>query len=238
MSFQTKNFSYRTMPFGEFIDTINSPDTKELLYLRSLSVSNPTSTPSNLHDDFPSIAQDFTIPPELQFAKENQHSSPLRISSKQVGMWLHFDVMANILCHISGTKLFRLYPPMDVTKLSFPPGASSSSIENPFEPDTCPEDAHPMEVILNPGDVLFIPELWPHAALPLGPCVAVNVFFRSLDKGYSSGRDLYGNRDLAAYEKGRTFVGRILKEFEELPSAARRFYMERLADELAALAKS
>lgn len=236
MSFHTKNFSYKNMTFGDFMDAITSESPSENLYLRSLSSSSPKTDPAKLAQDFPSLAEDFTIPPELQFAKDHEHSSPLRISTKEIGMWLHFDVMANLLCHIRGTKRFKVYPPTDITKLSFPPSASSSTIENPFDPELEPDGVHPMETILKPGDVLFIPELWPHAAYPLEPCVAVNVFFKSLERGYSSGKDIYGNRDLAAYEKGRTMIGRISKEFERLPSAARRFYMERLADELANMA--
>lgn len=235
MSFQSKNFAYKTLLFSEFIDTAFDTAADDHLYLRSLSSSNPTTEPAKLIEDFPCIAGDFSIPPELEFVKANEHSSPLRISSTGVGMWLHFDVMANVLCHIRGTKRLRVYPPSDVTRLSFPPGASSSTI-NPFTEGDI-EYTTPMEAILKPGDVLYLPELWPHAVLPLEPCVAVNVFFKSLQKGYSLGRDVYGNRDLAAYEKGRGMVGRIARDFEGLPSSARRFYMERLADELAGMAK-
>lgn len=235
MSFQSKNFTYKTLSFGGFIDTAFDPAADEYLYLRSLSSSAPTTEPAKLSEDFAGIANDFSLPSELGFVKENEHSSPLRISSKEVGMWLHFDVMANVLCHIRGTKRFRVYPPSNVTRLAFLPGASSSTI-NPFTEGDI-DYTNPMETTLKPGDVLYIPELWLHAALPLEPCIAVNVFFKSLQKGYSSGRDVYGNRDLAAYEKGRGMVGRIAREFDGLPSSARKFYMERLADELADMAR-
>ena len=62
--------------------------------------------------------------------------------------------------------------------------------------------------------------------------VAVNVFFRDLQTGYSAGRDVYGNRDLAAYEKGRQDIARIAKSFDRLPGEIRSFYLSRLADEL------
>ena len=43
---------------------------------------------------------------------------------------------------------------------------------------------------------------------------------------------MYGNRDVQAYEKGRLDVAKIARSFEGLPVSMRRFYLERLADEL------
>jgi tRNA wybutosine-synthesizing protein 4 len=92
---------------------------------------------------------------------------------------------------------------------------------------------HPHEAILGPGDVLFLPALWLHTASPTdGVSIAVNVFFRSLESGYAPGKDVYGNRDLQAYEKGRQDITRIAKSFSGLPEDARKFYILRLGEEL------
>jgi tRNA wybutosine-synthesizing protein 4 len=92
---------------------------------------------------------------------------------------------------------------------------------------------HPHEAILRPGDVLFLPALWLHTASPTeGVSIAVNVFFRNLESGYAAGKDVYGNRDLQAYEKGRQDVARIAKSFSSLPEDARSFYILRLGEEL------
>jgi tRNA wybutosine-synthesizing protein 4 len=82
--------------------------------------------------------------------------------------------------------------------------------------------------------VLFLPPLWLHTATPTSnTSIAVNVFFKDLDGGaYASGRDVYGNRDLAVYEKGRQDVARMTNAFQKLPADAREFYLLRLADEL------
>ncbi|KAI5795572.1 leucine carboxyl methyltransferase-like protein 2 [Geopyxis carbonaria] len=231
MSFQHKNFSYKTTSFGDFIDAaFESPNSR--LYFRSLSVTKPNSAPAALAEDFPTLAPDFVLPSALTMAIEHQHSSPLRISSAGVGMWVHYDGMANVLCHIRGRKLFRLYPPSDVTRLSFPHGASTSTIRDIFASPS-PPGTTPIDIEMKPGDVLFIPPLWLHAAKPLTPCVAVNVFFRSLKQGsYAHGKDVYGNRDMAAYEKGRGQLAKIVKDFKDLPSQVRGFYLERLATEL------
>jgi tRNA wybutosine-synthesizing protein 4 len=142
--------------------------------------------------------------------------------------------MANVYCQIRGSKRMLLFPPSDVEHLSFAPGASSSSIDV-FSALESPALArtHPYEVIVSPGDVLYLPPLWLHTATPTSDLsVAVNVFFRDLDTGYSLGRDVYGNRDYAAYEKGRQEVVKIANNFQKLPSQAREFYLSRLADEL------
>lgn len=233
MNFQAKNFSYETQPFGDFIDAASNV---AHLYLRALSVEKPSEKPTNLAEDFPSIAPDFRLPEELHYVQDNMHSSPFRISGP-VTMWLHYDVMANILCQVRGQKRLLLFSPTEVTKLSFPAGASGSTI-NPF---TDAHTAQAYEAKLQPGDVLYLPPLWLHAAEPTeGLSVAVNVFFReaSMAAGYAAGRDVYGNRDLAAYERGRRDVLRIAKGFEGLPSDARRFYLARLADELRELSEA
>lgn len=142
--------------------------------------------------------------------------------------------MANIYCQLVGSKRLILFPPSNVTQLSFAPGASSSSLDIFADLETTKLDGtQPHEARLNPGDILFLPPLWLHTATPLTPLsVAVNVFFRNLESGYATGRDVYGNRDLAAYEKGRQDLTRIANAFSNIPPDMREFYIRRLADEL------
>ncbi|KAK3678012.1 tRNA methyltransferase ppm2 [Recurvomyces mirabilis] len=239
MDFKNKNFQYVTQSFGSFLDSCAGG---EKLYLRSLSKDAPSDQPTNLADDYPEIAADFELPGELIYVVENLHSSPLRISGP-VTMWLHYDVMANVLCQVRGRKRLLLYPPTDVSSLGFDPGASSSSMDV-FNVQPSARRAlintHPYEAILNPGDILFIPPMWVHTAAPTdGMSIAVNIFFRSLQQNtYAAGRDVYGNRDLAAYERGRKDIDRIVKSFENLPADVSGFYLERLANELMEKAKA
>ncbi|KAI1095133.1 LCM-domain-containing protein [Rostrohypoxylon terebratum] len=231
MDFNSKNFSYVTKSFGNTMEEIEKG---HKLYLRALSEDHPTDQPANIKLDFPQLADNFQLPDALSFVKENEFSSVLRITGP-VNMWLHYDVMANVYCQIVGTKRFILFPPSDVTRLSFAAGSSSSSIDVFSELESSSlAGTHPHEAVLKPGDIMFLPPLWLHTATPLSNLgVAVNVFFRNLENGYSSGRDVYGNRDLAAYEKGRLDVARIANSFNKLPLDVREFYIKRLADELA-----
>ncbi|KAK5136651.1 hypothetical protein LTR08_002665 [Meristemomyces frigidus] len=233
MDFKNKNFEYVTQDFGAFLNACQSG---EQLYLRALSRDAPSDQPTNLADDYPEIAADFELPGELIHVVENLHSSPLRISGP-VTMWLHYDVMANVLCQVRGRKRLLLYPPSDVSHLGFTPGASSSSMDV-FTPDGPTRQSlvhtHPYEANLEPGEILFIPPMWIHTAAPTeGMSVAVNIFFRSLQtNSYAAGRDVYGNRDLAPYERGRKDIARIVKSFDDLPSDVSGFYLERLGQEL------
>ncbi|KAG4439789.1 hypothetical protein IFR05_004720 [Cadophora sp. M221] len=230
MDFKSKNFTYTTKGFGDFLDRIQDG---QKLYLRSLSAENPSGQPADIMQDFPTLSADFQLPKELAVVSENTHSSPLRISGP-VNMWLHYDVMANVYCQIQGSKRLLLFPPSDVKHLGFEPGSSSSQI-NVFEELLTPGLAgtHPHEALLQPGDIFFLPSLWPHTASPTsGISIAVNVFFRNLAAGYAAGKDVYGNRDLQAYEKGRLDIAKIVKSFDSLPRDVRRFYLQRLAEEL------
>ena len=58
--------------------------------MRSLSADKPSEIPADINKDFPSIASDFQLPPELNVITETFHSSPLRIGG-EVNMWLHYD---------------------------------------------------------------------------------------------------------------------------------------------------
>ena len=144
--------------------------------------------------------------------------------------------MANVLCQIRGERRLILFPPSDVQHLQVPAGASSSTVDifqNLDGSVTAPPATSPQEAVLKPGDILFIPPLWLHTASPTGQVsVAVNVFFRNLSAGYAAGRDVYGNRDLQAYEKGRNDVQKIARSFQGLPPDMARFYLLRLVQDL------
>ncbi|KAF2273578.1 leucine carboxyl methyltransferase 2 [Westerdykella ornata] len=230
MTFASKNFTYEKTTVSAFLKGIaNGAKT----YLRAVSAAQPNKLPTKLEDDFPSIAQDFQLPKMLaEIIGDTYHSSPLRVSGP-VSLWLHYDVLANVLCQIQGNKTLRLYPPSDVRYLGYPPGGSSSNIDV-LDPSTNGlQNTHPHVAHLRAGDVLFIPPMWSHTATPEeGHSVAVNVFFRDLEKGYAAGKDVYGNRDLQAYETGRRDVEKIVRAFRDVPSDLAKFYLERLAGEI------
>lgn len=239
MNFAAKNFEYATMPFADFVTKVfgQNADSDKKYYLRSLSTTNPKTQPAIFAKDFPQLAADFVLPPQLAALQDTDHhfSSPLRIATADTAIWLHYDVTANILFQVVGHKTVRLYPPSDAQHLSFPAGSSTSLIADIFSHTAESLSAtHPLEVELGPGDAVFIPACWLHATRArAASSVSLNFFWRDLAaRHYAAGRDVYGNRDVAAYEHGRAAVGKVAAAFEGLPAEVRRFYLQRLAGEL------
>ena len=89
MDFNSKNFKYSTVHFGDFIDSINAGAHR---YLRSLASDKSADRPTEFAKDYPTLAGDFNLPQELQFVSDRSHSSVLRISGPLIMMWLHYDV--------------------------------------------------------------------------------------------------------------------------------------------------
>lgn len=234
LSFTSKNFKYEEMSFSNFLTLLKNE--KKNVYLRAVSESAPKETAAKFGVDFPTIAQDVVLPEFAKHIQTNHFSSPLRVTSANTSVWLHYDVTANILCQIRGHKVVRLYPPSDVPHLSFPPGSSSSTIVNIFDISVeqhRAEGLHPVETVMGPGDILFIPSMWLHATKPTTQSVSLNYFWKNLDATmYAAGSDIYGNRDLAAYENGRKTVAKLRDSFKNLPLETRTFYLARLAQEL------
>ncbi|RDW23969.1 leucine carboxyl methyltransferase 2 [Yarrowia lipolytica] len=235
LNFQSKNFSYQTLQFGELMKLISDieadSESSKSAYLRSLSLDNPKSEATDLCKDFPGIARDFKLPKEMaDFIGNKVFSTPLRISSSKTQIWLHYDVTANVLCQVTGSKRVRMYHPRDVVHLGFPAGESSSKIPNIFVHESC---AQAYEVVMNPGDILFIPPMWLHAVEPQTESISVNCFWKDLDGNkYSKTKDIYGNKDLASYESGREGIKKIADKFAGLPADIKEFYLRRLAEEL------
>lgn len=232
MLFESKNFEIQKQKFPDFIDAVGVGQRR---YLRAVSFKDKHK-PANFYKDFEALASDFRIPIHLSITEKMQHSSVFRISGP-VNMWLHYDTLSNILCQIRGSKRLILFSPADVAHLKIPAGRSSSDL-NVFDKmaweTTSLKHTHPYEAILRPGDVLYIPPLWCHAALPLdGISVAINIFFKTEDdQRYSEGNDTYGNRDVAEYEHARNDISKAIGRFALMPKDARRFYLERLANEV------
>ena len=140
-----KNFTYVTMPVGEFLDNIVS--NKKQMYLRSIG-KNIRKDASNLDETFPQIASEFKLYDLFSgvVTRDNMFSSVLRMGSRNLSVWTHYDgiqppvlvcffipdsmllcvracvcvcveVMDNLLFQAVGSKHVTVFPPTDAERL-------------------------------------------------------------------------------------------------------------------------
>ncbi|MFN6513531.1 MAG: cupin-like domain-containing protein [Nostoc sp. CreGUA01] len=121
-------------------------------------------------DRFPELIQDVTYPEFFNrkafvtfwygFASKNFSSTTN----------LHFDPLHNIFAQIKGRKRILLYPPSDYLSF-YPPLDSTSGVgfNSKVNPDTSDLELFPkfprqdkIEIILQPGEILYIPPFWWH----------------------------------------------------------------------------
>jgi tRNA wybutosine-synthesizing protein 4 len=96
--------------------------------------------------------------------------------------------------------------------------------------------SRPVETVLEPGDVLFIPSCWIHAVSALEPSISVNCFFRGQDASLMQKADVFENADLLPFERARAGVAETIGVLEQLRPEQRSFYLQKLAMELMELA--
>ena len=271
-NFVKKNFTYKFMDWSDFIESVYNGTESEYTYLRSLS-QKPTKNPADFFRDFPGLASTIKLPKVLQdlTSPEVYHSSVLRIGSKGMILWTHYDVMANVLVNVDGVKKVKLWHPSSY-RSHYISGSSSPIL--PSTPIEILRGSYPrylesfssptFETTLHPGQALVIPAFWFHQVSSLTIATSINIFYRHLSNEFYSdnGKDLYGNKDLRAYERCMVLVSqhqadlkslylellhmcsngdpvstkgtavRILRELNVLPEVERAFYLRKLVDEV------
>jgi hypothetical protein len=132
--------------------------------------------------------------PELQneFQEHSQFESYLRgAGTPKRAFWivpsgnntlLHHDTFYdNLNVQIFGRKQFILMPPSAYKSLYV-----HMFSESPLDPRQAPHDEYPRfagvdlsEAVIEPGDVIFIPQFWWHFVASLGICINVNSWVKS-----------------------------------------------------------
>lgn len=258
LDFQSRNYTFRTMSFGDLIDSVCNSGAKrgsEFLYLRSVG-ANPRKDVADVWSQWPTLCNDgqLRVPePMMPLVEPNLFSSVFRVSSANVWVFMHYDVCDNILIGVRGRKRVVLFAPRDIDRL-YVDGSTSRIVDI----DGASAEQFPRfrkayerryEAILEEGDILYIPALWFHTTFTIGaPAVGVNVFWRDplLPRELLSTRDLYGNvdptpaaallRELSTEEQGKSTkppsLNALLRSLEHLPHYYRDFYGRKFVSEL------
>jgi tRNA wybutosine-synthesizing protein 5 len=193
--YPSKNFVFETIKFPEALKRFSN-DHENWYYFRAISRTNARKKRADFWSDYPPISKDLEKA-VIPIAEDKWHSSVLRMSSSRgLSLWLHYDVMSNFLMQIRGRKMVTLWPPSDLPFLYI---QGSSSVANLHDLESFPllNLSHPVKVLLEPGDVLFIPALWFHHVECLGDewSMALNIFFKDLPDEFYPKKDLFGNAD-------------------------------------------
>ncbi|CAG5078593.1 Oidioi.mRNA.OKI2018_I69.PAR.g9029.t1.cds [Oikopleura dioica] len=219
------NFEYANeYPAEDFLREVAAG---EVRYLRSVSARRKDLP--DFEKDFPTLSADIS---EALFRPDRQHSQILRISPKNLEIWLHYDTLDNFLTQTVGEKEVLLFPPSDAKNLYLDGDKSEciGLISHLQENQVCFPDlkkTNAYREVLKPGDVLFIPALWFHCTKALNFSVSINTFFKSLpDKMY--GKDLYGNRDPLPVEDASKHLQKAIAALSQLPQSYQSFYLHKL----------
>lgn len=183
-SYTDSDWSVALMPFAEilFQMTALSPPKAKICYMAQY----------NLADQFPALAYD-VLTPDFCYAFHNEEDTS--DGTVVMNMWLgpagtvsplHRDPRHNVYVQVVGYKYFRLYPPgtavyADATAT----GMTTTSMidindDSPENRHRYPEfdwDSGYRDIVLGPGNALFIPCGWWHYVRSLSPSIGVNFWF-------------------------------------------------------------
>lgn len=100
---------------------------------------------------------------------------------------LHFDLANNLYMQVFGTKKIILFSPYDFFYLyanSWKTKVAHTSRINALQMDyqnfIKSRKSKPYEIILNPGDMLFMPAFWWHCVISLSITISINNWFEPL----------------------------------------------------------
>ena len=254
LNFLKKNFTYKTIQFNELINKCISNDGNEYFYLRALGTDKRGREIANLKKHFKSIGDDIEIPSFINLAEESDESlkddevqdehqlfsSVLRISSPNLVLWTHYDILDNILLQIHGTKSVTLFSPEDVPYLYLEGDKSKvhdidASIEELKIEFPLFLKATRYQCELHSGDALFIPSLWFHNVKANDFSISVNFFWKDkelIKQDFYDKSDVYGNKDLVHGANALLNLDKIIKNLNKLPIKFRKFYMKVMIERL------
>jgi len=210
--------------------------TRDFSYFRATPRNR--STLPDFWKQWPGIANDVHKPDFIP--SEKVFSSVLRISSAGTVLFMHYDVMDNVLLQICGRKEVILFPPKEIDKLQQTyfgvPKKSNDLLCDPrcYDARRYPlaGEAKRWECHLNPGDLLFIPAFWLHSVKSLEFSVSVNIFWRRLPTDNYDKKDMFGNRDLVFARRADEGVSKAIRLLSRLPAYYRDFYARRFIRKL------
>jgi hypothetical protein len=166
-----RRFSWEKLPASQAIELICAPEHPHGPHYYLLQ--------QNLLRDYPELSENLT-PPLLE------------VRPLFAGLWcggagnvtpLHYDEPSNLFIQCHGRKVFRLFPPEDHEALYPTPGLTDPFLS--YVDITKPDyrrfplfrQARAVEVLLDPGDALYLPPCWWHTVRSIDTALSVNFWW-------------------------------------------------------------
>jgi [protein]-arginine 3-hydroxylase / protease len=177
----------RTTTLGAFIEAMNSPQQNSRDYVSQYPIFSELP---QLKEDIGSLEPYMNIPQLYPAAVQSKVKKAATFWLGPAGIVtpIHFDSAHNLLVQIHGRKKLLLISPRESKLLYYPSldlghvNYSPVDVESP-DYDRFPRfrKARPLELELEPGEVLFIPVRWWHYARALDDTISLNFWWFSLD---------------------------------------------------------
>jgi tRNA wybutosine-synthesizing protein 5 len=139
---------------------------------------------ASIGKSFPELASDIVVP-SLITSRHKQHMENIWFGAKCCKTPLHYDIADNLFSQIVGRKRVLLFPPEESGHLYPAVGATLAHCSriNVFDPDL---QEFPLfqralsmatDMVLEPGNMLYIPSRWWHAIESLDVSISVNIWW-------------------------------------------------------------
>lgn len=177
----------KTIPFSEARKLICENGN---YYLAQATIEYPVTTRivKGANGDFSRLARDITEPRYLKDITKQCYVTNLWFGGDKCKTPLHFDDKDNFFIQVFGEKRVLLFSPTQTEFLYQAHGEEYDYLSrvNVFDPDESQfplfTEAEHSEVIVEPGDLLYIPEGWWHAVETLTTSISVNFWWTSLTR--------------------------------------------------------
>ena len=170
-----RDFEQREMTLAEYFDRVAQPGAENRWYLALQPVLERA----------PEMASDIRpIPYFSELLQRLSLQTPLLWMGPEGSVAnLHFDKLPNIVVQILGRKKWTVFPSWQMKNVYLPSELaidqfSPVNVEAPdLERFPLYRDATPIEFVLGPGEMLFLPTHWPHHVRSLDFSISMNFWW-------------------------------------------------------------
>jgi hypothetical protein len=165
------------MGFKDYINKIRSPRNTQILYMQQLSIIR----------ELQELKPYFILPKYINSPQQSIDEIGLWVSPGGNTSPLHYDLDNNFFIQSYGFKKFLLYTPWEFYNLypnslfSKAPHTSKIDLSNP-DMKKYPNflRVKPKEIIIAPGEMLFLPAYWWHQVYSIDLTISINIWWPPL----------------------------------------------------------